>query len=177
MTVYGESAKDNVSKQNCLEFIGSALRGADKEVLKKLKLDEDVLSRDNLVFEVTPATADDAYGGWWISVYNENQLNATRATDAELRQISQPLAKIDTSSTFQPNDSKWTKKDLAESRRVAVYSVPRTTTVVKADSNTASFASSGYSSGEYSGGSVYVKGYTRKDGTYVRPHTRSRPSK
>jgi len=24
-----------------------------------------------------------------------------------------------------------------------------------------------------SGGSVYVKGYTRKDGTYVRPHTRS----
>lgn len=26
-----------------------------------------------------------------------------------------------------------------------------------------------------SGGSVYVRGYTRKDGTYVRPHYRSRP--
>ncbi|MBD8084496.1 hypothetical protein [Chryseobacterium caseinilyticum] len=26
-----------------------------------------------------------------------------------------------------------------------------------------------------SGGSVHVKGYTRKDGTYVRPHTRSAP--
>lgn len=26
-----------------------------------------------------------------------------------------------------------------------------------------------------SGGSVQVKGYTRKDGTYVRPHTRSAP--
>lgn len=27
----------------------------------------------------------------------------------------------------------------------------------------------------YSGGTVQVKGYTRKDGTYVRPHTRSAP--
>lgn len=37
---------------------------------------------------------------------------------------------------------------------------------------------SGYSS--YSGtggGSVYVRGYYRKDGTYVRPHTRSRPTR
>ena len=27
----------------------------------------------------------------------------------------------------------------------------------------------------YSGGTVHVKGYTRKDGTYVKPHTRSAP--
>ena len=33
--------------------------------------------------------------------------------------------------------------------------------------------SSGYNSG--TGGSVYVRGYYRKDGTYVRAHTRSRP--
>ncbi|WP_443946949.1 hypothetical protein ACJVDH_07525 [Pedobacter sp. AW1-32] len=31
--------------------------------------------------------------------------------------------------------------------------------------------------GSASGGSVHVKGYTRKDGTYVRPHTRSAPRK
>ncbi len=29
----------------------------------------------------------------------------------------------------------------------------------------------------YSGGDVSVKGYYRKDGTYVRPHTRSAPSR
>jgi hypothetical protein len=36
-----------------------------------------------------------------------------------------------------------------------------------------------YSSGSSrsSGGSVSVKGYHRKDGTYVRPHTRSAPSR
>lgn len=35
--------------------------------------------------------------------------------------------------------------------------------------------SSSYSPRSSSGGSVQVKGYTRKDGTYVRPHTRSAP--
>ena len=34
---------------------------------------------------------------------------------------------------------------------------------------------SSYSTGSSSGGSVSVKGYARKDGTYVRPHTRSAP--
>ena len=32
-----------------------------------------------------------------------------------------------------------------------------------------------YSSGSLGSGPVRVKGYYRKDGTYVRPHTRSRP--
>ena len=44
-----------------------------------------------------------------------------------------------------------------------------------------SYSSSSYSgSSGYSGtggGSVYVRGYYRKDGTYVRPHTRSRPTR
>lgn len=33
------------------------------------------------------------------------------------------------------------------------------------------------SSKAYSGGTVYVKGYTRKNGTYVKPHTRSAPKR
>lgn len=36
-------------------------------------------------------------------------------------------------------------------------------------------SSKGSSSSKSSGGSVHVKGYTRKDGTYVAPHTRSSP--
>lgn len=35
----------------------------------------------------------------------------------------------------------------------------------------------GYSGGAASGGRVGVQGYTRKDGTYVRPHTRSAPKR
>ncbi|MBB6369084.1 hypothetical protein [Chryseobacterium shigense] len=40
-----------------------------------------------------------------------------------------------------------------------------------------SYSTSNYNSSYRSGGSVHVKGYTRKDGTYVKPHTRSSPSR
>ena len=40
--------------------------------------------------------------------------------------------------------------------------------------DTLRYAPTRYSSSVSSGGSVSVRGYTRKDGTYVRPHTRSR---
>lgn len=61
-----------------------------------------------------------------------------------------------------------------------VYSLPKT-------SNYSSAANSTYktpsnyttrnSSTNSSGGTVHVKGYTRKDGTYVRPHIRSAPKR
>ena len=54
------------------------------------------------------------------------------------------------------------------------------TTTYGSYSKTSSFSSPRPSSPSYgsrssSGGSVQVKGYARKDGTYVKPHTRSAP--
>lgn len=48
-------------------------------------------------------------------------------------------------------------------------------TPLKTSSNSSTYNYKSNSSS--SGGSVSVKGYTRKDGTYVRPHTRSSPSR
>jgi sensor histidine kinase YesM len=42
--------------------------------------------------------------------------------------------------------------------------------------NSSYYRSSSTSSSPSSSGTVHVRGYTRKDGTYVRPHTRSSPS-
>jgi len=44
-------------------------------------------------------------------------------------------------------------------------------------SYTSKTSSSKSSSSSSSGGTVYVKGYNRKDGTYVSPHTRSAPKR
>ncbi len=41
--------------------------------------------------------------------------------------------------------------------------------------STSTRSASSYTPSSSSGGSVNVKGYTRKDGTYVSPHTRSAP--
>jgi hypothetical protein len=57
-----------------------------------------------------------------------------------------------------------------------VYTSYSNYTPVKTSTNRSSY---NYSSGSTrsSGGSVSVKGYHRKDGTYVRPHTRSASSR
>jgi hypothetical protein len=49
-----------------------------------------------------------------------------------------------------------------------------TRTAARADP-ASSVSGSGGASGCTSGCTVHVRGYTRKDGTYVRPHTRSAP--
>ncbi len=45
----------------------------------------------------------------------------------------------------------------------------------RVSNSTYSGGTSSKKSSTSSGGTVHVKGYTRKDGTYVRPHTRSAP--
>jgi hypothetical protein len=43
------------------------------------------------------------------------------------------------------------------------------------DYSTRSYSTPRYTDRSYGGGTVHVSGYTRKDGTYVRPHTRRAP--
>lgn len=121
---------------------------ADKLVVQNLNLEDDYTDREGLTFNVDPSTAADSFGGWWISIYDRAALERARATAVELAQLTAPAAPT-TDNSSAP--SGWSTSDYS-------YSSPR--------------SSSGSSSG---GGRVYVRGYTRKNGTYVHPHTRSTP--
>lgn len=61
----------------------------------------------------------------------------------------------------------WTNNSNYLTHSTYSKTTPYSSTTVKSSSN--------YRSSSSSGGSVHVKGYTRKDGTYVKPHTRSAP--
>lgn len=43
------------------------------------------------VFEITPPTAPDAYGGWWLSIYDESRLDRFRVSDEEYRRKTLPF--------------------------------------------------------------------------------------
>src|SRR6185295_8509497 len=60
----------------------------DVAALRSLNLKPGKTERDGLTFEVTPETAEDAYEGWWISVYSTKLLDEARATEEELKKIS-----------------------------------------------------------------------------------------
>ncbi|MDR0510705.1 MAG: hypothetical protein LBH06_06405 [Rikenellaceae bacterium] len=54
---------------------------------------------------------------------------------------------------------------------------PATKEITASETSISNSATSKSSNSSYGGGSVSVRGYYRKDGTYVRPHTRSTSSR
>ncbi|MCE9542997.1 MAG: hypothetical protein K8R38_05690 [Verrucomicrobia bacterium] len=49
-------------------------------------------------FEVTPPEASDAYGGWWISVYDAARLDRARLSDAAYRKVTLPFREVNRSN-------------------------------------------------------------------------------
>jgi hypothetical protein len=148
--VYKDLLKSHLAKTRCVEFLATVLtEPADRAVLRSLKLAQDTRERSGLTFEVTPETAADAYGGWWVSVYDRPALDRSRASDRELKEITVRRDEVKKAPAGGTGGTAWTLRDLTYARPAP--------------------------SGSSGGGTVYVRGYTRKDGTYVRPHTRSAP--
>ena len=165
--IYRGLLKENAAKENCVNLITAILGDAtDAAILKLLDRRKDLVVRNGLSIEITPETAEDAYGGWWVSVYDEAALDNVRATPKEIEQItvqrSEPIVAKAAGRTPEP------------APRPAVASARQ----ANADDDL-----SGWSNGDFrysrppkirssSGGRVYVRSYFRKDGTYVRSHTR-----
>jgi hypothetical protein len=152
--------KDDEAKSNCVNFIASLLaNGDDRKIVGALNLKQkDLTNETGMTFETTLPDEPDAYGGWWVSVYDEKSLATARASGAELLAITQPRVEPPPRPIYftpqpaeaPPETTPWTASDFS-------YSRP-----------SSSAASSG-------GGQVYVRGYYRANGTYVHSYTRSSP--
>ncbi|MCW8131567.1 MAG: hypothetical protein KIS92_14560 [Planctomycetota bacterium] len=156
MGVYPPSISDHTSHMKCLQVLEACLsQSEDRVLLASIPLREGKQVSKDLTLEVTPSTAEDAYGAWWVSIYFEKKLEQARASKAEIKEITieVPAPSSSSSQAIGKKESEeqggWNQDELFRRKP------------------------SSYDSG--GGGRVYVRGYTRKDGTYVRPHTRSRP--
>jgi hypothetical protein len=147
--------KNDEAKSNCVEFVQSILpNDQDKQIVYRLDRSKDIRTREGMTFEITPPTDPDSYDGWWVSVYDEAGLTTGRASEPELKTITQPI--------------------VAQSAPWPVAPPPRATGTANTPTTTWSGSDMRYArpSTNSSGGSVYVKGYYRKDGTYVQGYTR-----
>jgi hypothetical protein len=238
--VYRKLIGDAAARENCVGFVARVLNHQpDRQLLHELNLDRDLRALDGLTFEITPPFAEDAYQGWWISIYSERALNAARASEEELKRITMPKAAAGQSQ----NPEAWSVEDLKSARRapptvITFYSSGLGELVRNAEvkpyvqgvsllwrdangqagvvkladlpedlrsqfgydaskataadealarARAAEFArvatdseagSSSYDPGvpqPAGGGSVYVRGYTRSNGTYVSGYYRSSP--
>jgi hypothetical protein len=115
--VYRKLLEDASAKKNCLnlttEFLG---RPEDKEFVRGLSTDKDLKTKDGLTFEITPPSAEDAYMGWWVSVYSESLLNGSRASEDEMKRISIPKAEAEREASAADQTS-WSAQDLKLARK------------------------------------------------------------
>lgn len=69
---------------------GLLIDPADRDAVRALDPAKGKSSRGGLTFEITPDTAPDAYGAWWVSVYDLKALDAARASDGDFQKLSKP---------------------------------------------------------------------------------------
>jgi len=171
------SGKLDYGQSKALDFMKQVFtNSAEIQVLDKLGNEETKRVANGLTFEVTPPTADDAEGGWWLSIYEAAATDNARATDAELAELTTPNrapvaseGKV-TAALAPPPPQQITTVFPAASPTVSHSPVSDS---AYRDSSPSYFAAP-HASSSY-GGSVYVHGYTKRNGTYVAPHTRSGP--
>jgi hypothetical protein len=219
--VYGEAAKDRKAQQRCRAFMSSIVesQGA-KAIIERLRAQGESIEAEGFTFEATPPDAPDAYGGWWISVYNTKALDSARASDAEMKVLAVTLPELPTTSSNIGPDiagaSGGVGAGSANGATSALIPAPPATGAAQGTAAMASEAAiarspaSGPTGADNSGWTasqiamarsssvehtrvsgqssfsppvstgtktVYVSGYTRKNGTYVAPYMRSAPKK
>ena len=67
-----------------------------KEVGALYSLDEKggLIRVKNFIFKVTPPDAPDAYGGWWLAIYDPSRLEKARIPDAVYRKVTLPFDEV-----------------------------------------------------------------------------------
>ncbi|HZE97986.1 MAG TPA: hypothetical protein VE981_13235 [Planctomycetota bacterium] len=128
--ITGALLKNPEAKRNCYDIVAAILNDtASVNFLKSLKPEGDKKVRGGVTYEITPPTAPDAYGGWWISLYSEALLDKSRASAEEMARItttrkdvkSQDAApspkKADAPAVDPVLEGRWGAEDLADARK------------------------------------------------------------
>ena len=96
-----EHGKEKITmfKKMIREYLAGTLQSrAEIAALYALKECGDERQVGTLRFRISPPTSPDAYGGWWISVYDPKRLDKVRVSDAEYAKVTLPFDEVNTNS-------------------------------------------------------------------------------
>jgi hypothetical protein len=125
--IHGALLKSADARKNCFDIVGVILAdGAAVSFLKTLNPEGDKKVRAGVTYEITPPGAEDAYGGWWISIYSEPLLDRSRASAAEMAKITTTVKEVKAAEAPKPagpltvdpvTEGRWAAEDLADARK------------------------------------------------------------
>lgn len=105
------------AQKRCRQFIASYLTGLHQlEAIYRLNSAGGTQTVSGLGMSITPPNAPDAYGGWWVTVWNPARLAASRASTAAAWKAAceRNLALIKKSTTGETQWTKYTIKEAAK---------------------------------------------------------------
>jgi hypothetical protein len=114
--IYGPGRSSAKLRRICREFLVSYLNTRD-EIQAVYRLNEKGEARHigDMTVEYTPPDAPDAFGAWWLSIYNRKHLAEARLSDAEYAKLTRPVDTV-IDDRGQVRESAWT--DAAQSLRL-----------------------------------------------------------
>lgn len=118
MGIFGRRAGDKRLQMMLRAYLAGFLTTrAEIAALYSIGLDEGIAKAGHFVAEITPTTAEDAFGAWWISIYNEKRMEAVRLSDKAYAAMTLPADEV-LERDGRVKSREWTKADLGLASRM-----------------------------------------------------------
>jgi hypothetical protein len=93
--MYGARRKDPKYQRMVREFLAGHLQSREQiAALYSLPLQGGEKKVGQMALKITPPSEADAYGGWWISIYNPSRVASSRVGDAAYAAVTKPFDEI-----------------------------------------------------------------------------------
>ncbi|MDD5199332.1 MAG: hypothetical protein PHC88_05965 [Terrimicrobiaceae bacterium] len=116
--IYGSKSGNSRLRHDIRAFLAGFLASREEvAALYSLGLEKGIKTVGDLTIEVTPSNAPDAYGAWWISLYNRKTLAKVRLSDAAYAKLTRPMQEVvDKHGRVIANG--WTHKEMEMSEKI-----------------------------------------------------------
>ena len=116
--IYGPRSADKKLRKLLRAYLAGFLTTREEiAALYSLGLRKGKTQVGNIVIEITPANAFDAYGAWWVSLYNPTALDQVRLSDAEYKRLVRPFDEV-IGKKGRVISGGWSRKEAERSRKV-----------------------------------------------------------
>jgi hypothetical protein len=116
--IYGPRSADKKLRKLLRAYLAGFLTTREEiAALYSLGLNKGKTQVGNIVLEITPAHAFDAYGAWWVSLYNPTALSQVRLSDSEYNRLVRPFNEV-IGKKGRVISGGWSRKDAERSRKV-----------------------------------------------------------
>lgn len=117
--IYGRHVNNKKLRRTLRSYIAGYLTTREEvAALYSIDLRGGERQAGSLTFEITPPNAPDAYGAWWISLYNKKQLDEARLSDEEYALLTRPVHEVMDKRGYLIRGNKWTEAQADLSRRL-----------------------------------------------------------